>query len=75
MEPVISHVAIQRHRWSQEEYDRMITAGVFHPEARLELIDGEIMNMTPQGSLHATAVQLQQELLQSVFIQTHTIRV
>ncbi len=53
----------------------MITAGVFHPEARLELIDGEIMNMTPQGSLHATAVQLQQELLQSVFIQTHTIRV
>ncbi len=33
------------------------------------------MNMTPQGSLHATAVQLQQELLQSVFIQTHTIRV
>lgn len=71
----MSHVAVQRHRWSREEYDRMIAAGVFHPESRLELIDGEIVNMTPQGSLHATAVQLAQELLRSVFTPTHTIRV
>jgi Uma2 family endonuclease len=32
-------------------------AGVFGPEARLELIDGEIVEMTPIGSPHAGAVK------------------
>lgn len=71
----MSQTAIQRHQWTREEYDRMIAAGVFHPEARLELIDGEIINMTPQGSLHVTAVRLAEERLRLAFPQGHDIRV
>ena len=71
----MSHTAAQRHHWSREEYDRMIAAGIFHPEARLELIEGEIINMTPQGSLHATAVQLATELLKKAFSSQFAIRV
>ncbi|MFQ5760380.1 MAG: Uma2 family endonuclease [Acidiferrobacterales bacterium] len=71
----MSRTAIERHRWAREEYDRMIAAGVFHPEARLELIDGEIVNMTPQGSLHATAVRLAEDLLRVAFSTGFDIRV
>ncbi len=34
-----------------EEYLRMGEAGIFHPEARLELIEGEIIEMSPVGDL------------------------
>jgi len=71
----MSRTAIQRHHWVRQEYDRMIAAGVFHPEVRLELIDGEIINTTPQGSLHATAVRLAEDLLRAAFSTGFDIRV
>ena len=37
----------QKHPISAEEYLRMGEAGVFAPEARLELIEGEIVEMAP----------------------------
>ena len=40
----------QKHPISAEEYLRMGEAGVFAPEARLELIEGEIIEMAPIGS-------------------------
>ncbi len=46
----------QRHPISAEEYLRMGEAGVFAPEARLELIEGEITEMAPFGSPHAGTV-------------------
>ncbi len=71
----MSTSAIRHYRWSRSEYDQMIAAGIFHPEARLELIDGEIFHMTPQGSLHATAIRLVEEALRSVFSATFDVRV
>jgi Uma2 family endonuclease len=71
----MSTPAIQLHRWSRLEYDRMIACGVFHPEARLELVDGEIFHMTPQGSLHATAIQLVTDVLRTVFQDHYAIRI
>jgi Uma2 family endonuclease len=46
----------QKHPISAEEYLRMGEAGVFAPEARLELIEGEIIEMAPIGSPHAGCV-------------------
>lgn len=71
----MSQTAIKRHHWSRAEYDHMIAAGVFHSEVRLELIDGEIINVTLQGSLHATAVQLAADILRQTFSEKFTIRV
>lgn len=53
----------QRHAISAEEYMRMGEAGVFAPEARLELIEGEIIEMAPIGSPHAGTVAILGRLL------------
>ena len=45
----------------------MMDAGVFAPDAKLELLEGEIINMSPQKSRHATAVRLAEEALRMVF--------
>ena len=41
----------------------MAEAGVFAPDARLELIEGEIVEMAPIGSRHAGAVKTLNRLL------------
>ena len=44
-------------RWiSADEYERMGAAGIFGADARLELIEGEIYQMSPIGSPHAACV-------------------
>jgi Uma2 family endonuclease len=51
-------------RWAVtvEAYHKMIDAGVFPPEARIELIEGELYEMPPQGLPHAVAVRLLMQL-------------
>lgn len=41
----------------------MVEAGVFGPGDRIELLDGEILEVSPQGSRHATAIRLVEEAL------------
>jgi len=48
----------QRDAVSAQEYLRMWEAGVFAPEVRLELIEGEIVERAPIGSRHAGAVKI-----------------
>jgi Uma2 family endonuclease len=59
--------AVQPRRWSREEYERMIDAGVLTTEDQVELIDGDIVTMTPQKSRHATAVRLAEIALRRAF--------
>jgi Uma2 family endonuclease len=42
-----------RHKFDVEDYHRMAERGVFGPEERVELIEGEIIDMAPIGHLHA----------------------
>ena len=46
----------QKHLISAEEYLRMGEGGVFAPDARLELIEGEIIEMAPIGGPHMRRV-------------------
>jgi Uma2 family endonuclease len=46
----------QKHLISAEEYLRMDEGGVFSPEARLELIEGEIIEMAPIKGPHMARV-------------------
>ncbi|MDG4597027.1 MAG: Uma2 family endonuclease [Candidatus Contendobacter sp.] len=41
-----------RHRWTVAEYHRMGEVGLLHEDSRVELIDGEIVEMAPIGSSH-----------------------
>ena len=56
----------QRHRLTIDDYHRMGKAGVFKEAARVELMDGEVINMAPVGSKHAAMVARVQKLLEGV---------
>ncbi|MDP2793728.1 MAG: Uma2 family endonuclease [Sulfurisoma sp.] len=58
---------VSLHRFSRQQYEQMIDADVFGPEDRLELLDGEIVEMAPQKSRHATAVRLLENVLSRAF--------
>ena len=55
--------AVQRHRFTVEEYARMGDAGIFSEDDRVELIDGDVHEMTPIGPTHAGIVDDLAELL------------
>jgi Uma2 family endonuclease len=45
-----------RWRFTVEEYERMGEVGIFDPADRVELLDGEIVTMSPIGPKHAGVV-------------------
>ncbi len=49
-------ISVKPHVITLEEYERMCEAGVFEPEARIELIRGEIVDMSPIGHEHQASV-------------------
>ena len=56
MDDVIAKVELPRRRFTWEEYHRMGETGVLKPRERVELIEGEIIVMTPIGPRHAACV-------------------
>ena len=57
----------RRHRISVHDYHRMAEVGVLAPDARVELIEGEIIDMAPIGKDHQSIVdQLNRMLVRAV---------
>lgn len=50
-------VNLAKHYFTVSEYERMGETGIFAPDARVELIEGEIIEMSPIGSRHAACVE------------------
>lgn len=57
-----------RHRFTIEEYERMGETGIIAEGTRVELIDGEIVEMAPIGDGHVTGLNL---LANDITIQLH----
>ena len=49
-------VEAKRRRFTLDEYHRMGEAGILHEDSRVELVEGEIIEMTPIGRRHAAVV-------------------
>lgn len=59
-------------RWTRDEYHRMAELGFFAGK-RVELIGGEIIEMSPMKTAHATAVRLIIEELRKVFAEGYVV--
>ncbi len=64
-----------RHRISVAEFHRMGEAGVFKPGQRVELIEGEVIDMAPIGPMHAAVVTELARRLAEALAGTAVIRV
>ena len=55
---------ITRHKFTSDEFHLMAKARIFKHDARLELIEGDIIEMAPIGSRHAACVKRTSSLMQ-----------
>ena len=55
-------------------YDRLVDAGIFGPEDRVELLDGLLIAREPQGRRHAAVVVLVRSALEKAFGRAYHVR-
>jgi Uma2 family endonuclease len=61
--------------FSRVEYENMIRAGILGEDEHLELVGGRIIAMSPEGPMHAAAIDLCADALRSIFASGYTVRV
>lgn len=62
-------------RFTVDEYHRMAEAGILHEDDRVELLDGQIVQMTPIGRRHAACVTRLTHLFAPLAAGRATLRV
>lgn len=65
---------VQRHRFDTTEYHRMAETGILSEDDRVELVEGEIVEMSPIGSAHQAVVDRFNRLLTSFAGQDYIVR-
>ncbi len=63
-------IHVERQRFTVDDYHRMAEVGILRPDDRVELIDGEIIRMSPMGSRHAACIGRVTRLLTDVIQHT-----
>jgi Uma2 family endonuclease len=67
--PAVSRAddVLRRHRFTIADVDRMAEVGILEPDDRVELLDGELVDVSPQGPEHAWAGDGLHELLRAAY--------
>lgn len=60
------HSVFSRHRFTVDEYYKLAEAGILTEDDRVELIQGDIVEMTPIGIRHSETVDLGADVLKSL---------
>lgn len=60
-----------RHSWTVSDFERLFDAGFFPPNARLELIEGEIWKKMTHNEPHAVALSLAEFALGGIFANSY----
>src|SRR6476660_8332454 len=60
---ILSRHPVTRHRLTVTEYHRLGEAGILGEDDRVELLEGQLVDMSPIGPRHALAVDALNELL------------
>ena len=68
-------IAPAKHTFTVDEYHRMGEAGILSEDDRVELIEGEIVDMTPIGDRHISAVDRLNELFSQALAGRVIVRV
>ena len=68
-------VEVTRHSFTVAEYERMGRFGIFSEDDRVELVNGEIIEMSPIGERHAACVDALSELLRERLKHSVIVRV
>ena len=63
----VMELALKRYHFTVDDFNTMTEQGLFDPTDRLELIEGEIIEISPIGKLHARAVNFLSNLLVQLF--------
>lgn len=66
---------LPHHRWTVADLDRMLGSGLLHETDRVELIEGELIDMAPIGSRHAYTVDSIARMLQRSVGNRYLVRV
>ena len=66
---------VRPYRWTREAYRRLIDAGIFGEDDRIQLIEGELFELPGQREPHAVAVGLAQDTLMQTFGAGFHVRV
>jgi Uma2 family endonuclease len=66
---------LNRHSFTVAEYARMGQTGIFSEDDRVELVCGEIIEMSPIGERHASCVDALSELLRERLKRSVNVRV
>jgi Uma2 family endonuclease len=70
----MTSLAVRPRLFTVEDVDRMTAAGILGPDDRIELIDGELFEVSPQGPLHMALKDLLRERLTHAYREIAYVR-
>lgn len=62
----IAETIFTLRKWTVEEYHKLGEIGFFHPEERVELIEGNIIQMSAKGTAHTSATRRTASVLRNL---------